>query len=297
MNYDVAIAYRICPRISGRPPVFQNDKLRLAELCVKSLKAGLGTLRAKVWVLLDNCPPEYERLFTDLWDANDLVLIRYPGIGNRGTFMEQIRVLATQTDATRVFFAEDDYLYLPAQMQNAVDLLDQHKEVDFITPYDHPDYYSLRVHRHKHQTIGCGGHRWRTVATTTCTFLTRQSTLVAARPVLESYYRPILFNRVTDNAVWLSLTKHGVFNPFNIVRYVIPHRFWAWGFLVAWAANWRHILFGRRMNLWAPKPSLATHMLAGLLGVGVDWSQELRRQTTARSRSHLSKPSDVEFLA
>ena len=81
-SYDVAVAYRIYPKMSSpTPPVFAEDKLQLSEFCLKSFKNSLGGLRVKLWVLLNNCPPVYETLFTQLWPAEDLVLVRYPGVG------------------------------------------------------------------------------------------------------------------------------------------------------------------------------------------------------------------------
>jgi hypothetical protein len=41
--------------------------------------------------------------------------------------------------------------------------------------------------------------------------------------------------------------------------------------------NWRQILFGKRYTLWIPVPSLATHMVSGLLAPYVDWEQEFRQ--------------------
>jgi hypothetical protein len=58
-RFDLAVAYRVYPGISKEPAVHADDKLRLAELCLRSFKEALGTLRVKVWALLDGCPPEY----------------------------------------------------------------------------------------------------------------------------------------------------------------------------------------------------------------------------------------------
>jgi hypothetical protein len=40
---------------------------------------------------------------------------------------------------------------------------------------------------------------------------------------------------------------------------------------LAWRYAWRQILFGKCRTLWAPAPSLATHMEIGGLAPGVDW--------------------------
>jgi len=62
-KYDVAVAYRIYPRVSKIPAMFPEDKFRLAKLCLRSLRASLGGVRAKMFVLLDGCPREFEGLY------------------------------------------------------------------------------------------------------------------------------------------------------------------------------------------------------------------------------------------
>jgi len=123
-SYDLAVAYRINPKMSAHPPpIFAEDKFKLAELCLKSFKNSLGGLRVKVWALLNNCPPEYEAMFKKLWLAEDLALVRFPGVAAGTTLHEQSRILAEQTDAEIAYFAEDDYFYLPGQFQQAVNFL------------------------------------------------------------------------------------------------------------------------------------------------------------------------------
>src|SRR6185295_15512747 len=99
-GYDVAAAYRIYPKVSAnRPPIFAEDKFKLAELCFKSFKDSLAGLRVKLWVLLNACPPVYEKIFTELWAPEDLILVRYEGVGAGTTLHEQSRILTEQTDA------------------------------------------------------------------------------------------------------------------------------------------------------------------------------------------------------
>src|SRR5438270_8704113 len=87
-KYDVAIAYRIYPKVAkpalGLP--FSDDKYRLAEVCLESFRRSLGNLQAKIWVLLDGCPPHYTDLFRKYFDPEDLTLIPLQGVGNYQTF-------------------------------------------------------------------------------------------------------------------------------------------------------------------------------------------------------------------
>ena len=140
-GYDLAVAYRIYPKMStAPPPVFAEDKFKLAELCLKSFKDSLGGLRVKLWALLNNCPAEYEALFTKLWPAEDLVLVRFPGVAAGTTLYEQFRILAEQTDAEIVYFAEDDYFYLPGQFELAVDFQAKSR-CRFCDSHDYPDQH------------------------------------------------------------------------------------------------------------------------------------------------------------
>ena len=58
-QYDLAIAYRVYPVVSkpAQSLPLGEDKYLLSEVCFRSFKESLGTLRAKIWVLLDSCPP------------------------------------------------------------------------------------------------------------------------------------------------------------------------------------------------------------------------------------------------
>jgi hypothetical protein len=309
-EYDVAVAYRICPHLSRTPPpVYQDSKFKLAGLCLRSFKASLGALRAKMWVILDNCPAEYEALVTSLWPVEDLVLVRYPdcdneknnrmpptkpamasgtGTGSRlkslwrtlrspvspanaATFHKQIEILANQNDSEFVFFAEDDYFYLPGRFHLLLDLMQKNEDVDFCTPADHLDFYTDSFHQHKMRLKVEQGQVWKTANGTTGTFATRKATLRQTRSTLLS------LGRNTDAGMWLSLTKHHVLNPCDLLTqpFIFPYRGASLAF--AWLLNWRQILFGRRYTLFVPVPSIATHMDAKLLAPFVDWEKEFRQ--------------------
>ena len=145
---DLVIAYRIYPKVAdaaiGLP--LAEDKLQLSEVCLKSLRDSLGSLRIKLWALLDGCPKEYEDLFRKYFDSNDLVLLPLGGVGNQATFAKQIEILLQQQESELVYFAEDDYFYLPGQFRCMVDFLLQHRDVHFVSPYDHLDYYTMALH-------------------------------------------------------------------------------------------------------------------------------------------------------
>ena len=147
-GYDVAIACRVYPKMSANlPPVLSGDKLKLTELCLASLKDSLGGLRAKLWVILNDCPPEYDAMFKRVWGVEDLVLAHYPGVPPSVTLHEASRILAGQTDAEIVYFACDDYFYLPGQFQQAVEFIRQNRDADFVSLYDHLDFHTTDLHK------------------------------------------------------------------------------------------------------------------------------------------------------
>jgi hypothetical protein len=281
-RYDLAVAYRIYPKMSATPPpVFADDKFKLAELCLKSFKESVAGLRVKLWVLLNDCPPAYEKLLTDLWPAEDLVLVRYPGVPPGITLQEQLRILVEQTDAEITYFAEDDYFYLPGQFEQAVNFLKQNPDADFAAPFDHPDLHTTDLHNLPGETREFGGKKWRSCVSATHTFLAKRDALIERQSFFLRLLQDFKGRTCPDLAMWMALTKKRVFNPVKFVRWSIPHRFWTGSIFLAWYHCWRQILFGRRYTLWIPHPSIATHMVAGFEAPGIDWQNEFQK-TMAR---------------
>jgi hypothetical protein len=270
-TYDVAVVYRIYPGVSKTPALFPRDKYRLAALCVKSFRASLGGLKAKVRVLLDNCPPEYEELFKGCFDPEDLELIRLEGAGNAATFLKQVEILLRQEDSEIVYFAEDDYFYLPGDFIRLVEFIRDGGDVDFVSPHDHPAYYFHNVSDHPNRMRTFNGRHWRSAGTACLTFLTTKTVLRRTERVFRSYAR-----RNSDSSLWLSLTKYKVLDPVAIVRALLGDRETFKIIAKAWYFCWRQILFGRRWNLWVPLPAVATHMEKGDLSPGIDWEARMR---------------------
>jgi hypothetical protein len=272
-SYDLAVAYRIYPKVSGSALSlpFGDDKYRLADICLKSFKASLAGLRVKLWVLLDGCPPKYIDLFTKYFDVDDLVLMTLNGIGNEATFSRQIEILVTQQDAEVVYFAEDDYLYLSGEFECMIDFLLKHEDAHFVSPYDHLDCYTTELHRTPKRLNVHGGRHWRTAASTCLTFLTTQETLRKTQAVFRHYKR-----RSFDCSLWLSLTKNRIFNPLFFSRQLMRERFFCRIIVKSWLYCWQQILFGQRWKLWVPIPGIATHLDSNALSPNVDWGALMR---------------------
>lgn len=254
-EYDLTVAYRIYPNVSKVPPVFKEDKYKLSEFCINSFKRALGNLRAKIIVLFDNCPVEYEYLFKNQFNEEDLEFIHLEGVGNQATFGLQIKTLLEQEYSELVYFAEDDYFYMPHTFEEMIDLI-KNEDVDFVSPYDHLDYYNYIMHDHKVLIKATEKRHWKTSSATCLTFLTTKKTLRKTRKTFESYTKGNW-----DSSLWLSLSKEGLWNPFKIVcNYIRGEKLFAAIILMAWYHCWTQIIFGSRYKLWTPMPTLGIHL-------------------------------------
>jgi hypothetical protein len=283
-SYDIAVAYRICPKVADVASPFPgaDDKYRLSEICLRSFKDSLGGLRARIWALMDDCPAKYADLFSKYFDPDDLTLLNLGGIGNHATFRRQIEILLEQQDSRVVYFAEDDYLYLPGQFRCMVEFLLEHADAHFVSPYDHLDCYTMELHREPKWLKVHGGRHWRTASSTCLTFLTRKETLEKTQTAFHNYKR-----RSLDCSIWLSLTKRRVFNPYFVFRHLFRDRLFSKVVLKSWLYCWQQILFGRKWKLWVPIPAVATHLDAKALSPNVEWRslmEQANRQTQEEIR-------------
>ncbi|MEX1139055.1 MAG: glycosyltransferase family 2 protein [Bacteroidota bacterium] len=275
-NYDLSVAYRVYPGISKDPILFPRDKFKLAEVCLNSFRRSLAGLKVKMFVLLDQCPPEYEMLFRRSFDPQDLELIPVPKTGNRGTFGLQIDVLLGQQDSDLVYFAEDDYYYLPDQFQRMIRFIRADADVSFVAPFDHPDCYRLDLHNTRAQLRSFENSQWRTANSTCLTFLTAKTTLQKVEAVFRSYT-----HGNSDTGLWLSLTKQKIFNPLAVIRSLQSDKITAKAVIQSWSYCWRNIAFGKRRMLWTPIPTIATAVERSCLAPGYDWESLLAEESQA----------------
>jgi hypothetical protein len=271
---DLAVCCRIYPRVSGNPVFGFREKLDLVRLNLETFKEAAGNLKLKMWFLLDNCPPVYEELVRSFFPFPDVEVIRLAGEGNWATFRRQVEILASQTDAELVYFAEDDYIYLPEALKHGVEFFQRHPEAEFLTLYDHADHYTKYIHRLCSQPVIEGVHQWRPVASTCLTFMARRTALNEVAGVLKTFGAGN-----SDLGIWLSLTKRGVLNPWSFVRSLGDGLFVSASHALAWRYAWKQIIHGKRRKLWAPIPSLATHMETSGLAPGVGWQKIFNGRT------------------
>jgi hypothetical protein len=280
-SYDLAVAYRIYPRIAeaARGLPFSHDKYKLADICLRSFRDSLGGLRVKMWVLADGCSPEYVDLFSSCFDPRSITVLSLDQIGNRATFAKQIDILLMQNSAEAVYFAEDDYYYLPNQFHLMLQFMQAHPDVDFVTPYDHLDCYTLALHNRPEWLRVFGEHHWRTAASTCLTFLTTRRRLSETESVFRSYCRGNY-----DASLWLSLTKQAVFSPAALMRGPERHHM-ARVMAKTWLYGWRQVLAGKKRRLWVPVPGIATHLCASALSPGIDWRALMLEASRSQANS------------
>lgn len=258
-KYDIAIAYRVYPGLAKNVLMAGSwrNKLHFSEVCLKSLVRGLDGVKYRMFALLDGCDSGYEDIFRS--NCKDVEIIKYrPLIGNRGTFSAQMDILLKQADAEAIYFAEDDYFYKDGAISEMFDML-KREDVDFIAPYDHPDLYTRKdLHNYKSEIVFHGKRHWRTAASVCFTFLTKKQ-------VFKETERPFRsFNKISDFAVWLAITKMKRYDaPYKTLKRMYKH-------------NFLHILTARPFRLWSPMPSLATHMVATHTAPGTDWEKLIK---------------------
>lgn len=265
----IAIAYRIYPGISKSPAIHSDSKYKLSELCAASFSQSLVGIDYKMWVILDNCPDEYKALFHKYF--TNIEFIETNAIGNGLTFKKQIEVLLEQDYSENIFFAEDDYFYLPDCMNKILDFLQSDHKPDFVTPYDHLDYYTMNIHKHKKEEITFNKHKWRTENGACLTFLSTKKVLAQTQKVFLTYAK-----KNYDTSLWIALTKQRAFNPLMYISPSLQGMSWFKTYVKLWLYT-PYFPFIPKYKLYTPVPSLSTHLEKHFLAPNIDWQAEFAK--------------------
>lgn len=280
-KYDLTVAYRIYPKVSKVPPVFSEDKYNLSDLCLNSFKKSLGSLKVKMFVLVDGCPPEYEELFLKYFDSRDITFIKLDGVGNYATFGLQIKTLLEQNFSEIIYFAEDDYLYFPDQFEDMVQFLKENEDVDFVSPYDHLDYYNSKLHDlHDYASfikISKNKH-WRTAGSTCLTFLTTKETLEKTKNVFLTFTEGN-----EDSSLWFNLTKYNM-SKWNMLKISIKNPYLLKVLYKTLTQDKTQTNSNKKWKLWVPIPTIATHMENDYLSPTINWDEVIKRRINETSK-------------
>lgn len=267
-KYDVAIAYRIYPKISKVPPVYPDDKYKLSELCLASLVKSLSRIRAKWFIILDNCPNEYRKMFEKYLSETDTDYIETQVQNNGRTFGMQMDLLLEQNFSNIIYFAEDDYFYLPDTFQEMISAI-QRPDFDFVSPYDHLDSYTREFHNLPYYIKFDGKRHWRSAGSTTMTFLTTKDKLKKTEKVFRTYIR-----KNYDSSLWMTLTRNKIANPFRFLYLLSKDHETLKIYAKAWIYTPLKTLFGKKYTLYTPIPSIAQHLDNKCLAPGIDWDNK-----------------------
>lgn len=263
-KYDIAVAWRIYPGVSKTPLIHGDNKLQLVTTCLRSFVISARGLRVSYYFILDGCPPAYRHMIEGLGVGGKLTFIELPGEGNLATFARQVEILRTQEDADIVYFAEDDYLYVPDQFHKLVDLI-RTGRCDFASCYLHRDIFTHPIHDHKRRVMYEADTCWLQVSSTCLTFITSRSTLQQTAKVLLTYSKGN-----NDCAMWLVLTKTHIWNPWAWIRYLRKPDC-AGIMKVAVKRSFLYFFLPRRYSLYVPFPAIGTHLEKGCESPGADW--------------------------
>ena len=266
MDYGVSIALRVSPTLNSKHIHFKT-KYELVKACFKSLVRALEGLDFELFVILDGCPKHFEKIFRENVEEHNLKIVNVGGVGNSATFLLQTLILSDLSSSDYVYFAEDDYFYI-GSVREMLELASKKPFVDFVSPYDHPDYYFRRdLHPYKFVYLKYGNRLWKNVMSTCCTFLTKKSTLMEVRELLQSY------KKVSDYYMWYLLTRKVPLK--NMIRVSPRPRYLR---RLAYLLRYMQKYSSRRAySLWVPEPTIATHMQEGCLSPKVDWSKHFNR--------------------
>lgn len=270
MQYDIAIAYRCYPKVSKSPKYRKENKLDIVKYGLTSLKLCLQGLHAKFFIIDDGCPTEYETTIKEILKGIDVEYIKTNKIGNFATYKMQLDLLSQQNESEIVYLAEDDYLYSEKWFQEAIDLLKKWI-ADFITLFDHGNYYRARHHSVKHKYYIAKKRIRKTVPSTCLTFMTKKSTLLSTKRIFIYFTK-----RCWDHPMWLIMTKYNLFRFIdidrkNLVRKIIPIEFIYP--IMARVFGRRYICFKKKQKLMAPIPSIATHLESEDIAPLIEWEK------------------------
>ena len=273
-KYDLAIAYRIYPKISKIQAIHPDNKYELSRVCLESFYNSVKNVKAYIYIILDGCPLEYQKLFEETLIGIDYEFIEKGGIGNAQTFNLQMDLLLNQDKSDVIYFAEDDYFYLENAFTELIKAI-KHPDVDFVTPYDHPDTYRTDFHNYKKKYIKIEGYKWGIMSSTTMTFMTTKRVLKETKNIFYTYTV-----RNYDASLWLSLTKLNAFNVALMTKLLFTNFQFFKYFLKLYYFSFGQTIFGKKRILVQAVPALATHMETAFLSRDIDWYNEFKKYET-----------------
>lgn len=194
----------MCDIPSTNPsPIYQEDKFKLNEMCLKSVITAFKDIKPKMVFICDYCPEKYTEMIERVVPFDKE--IHYTTLGINGSCLYQYD-LAEQSDDDLFFFQECDYLWRGSVGANFVEAI---KHFGLVSPYDHPDFYTrYDIHPKEVELTVFNNEHFRKSRRNTMTFAMTKEKFEDGKEILRKY-------GYLDNDVWIELSARGtkLFTP------------------------------------------------------------------------------------
>jgi len=163
------VYYRMTPNLSqhdARRPRYPFEKIKLADMCLRSFVEAFTEVKPKIHFILDKCGPE--------WDETIKKNTPFEYEIEHVEFGSMFQTIPYQWDLAKniddyVLFQEDDYVWLKDTGKKFFDAV---KVFEFVSPYDHGEFYTRTQGQHQppFDIKLVGEQHWRTIDFTTMTW-------------------------------------------------------------------------------------------------------------------------------
>lgn len=275
-KFDLVIAYRIYPEVTKPTFIHEDDKLKLAAVCLSSLVQSAAGLHVRMHCICDGCPDVFiEMLQSTIPSTWTVSFDRTDRIGNYRTFSRQIDFLKEHTsDGVLSMFAEDDYYYLPGALESFVQLLAKSDDWDYATPYRHPNVETISYWAREigplNRTKRVG---FRYVPSTCLTFLVKDMSR------FNSHFWKRFSHQFGDGPLWVATTIDPIRTVSCLVRATLR---WEKSFMkIFWRSLVLKCLYSQDgSRLIEPTTNISTHAEKPFLSKGTDWIQVARSSSS-----------------
>ena len=226
----MTIFYRLCGIASTNPsPIYQEDKYKLNELCLRSFREAFREVNPNVLFLADYCGEEYDEMIRRILPFKYDIF--HSEIGINETCLLQYKMAHDIDDD--FLFAECDYLWRPNTGQQ---LLEAIQRFELVSPYNHLNFYKDRsIHSNQVTLELYEDELYRTTERNTMTFGMTKEAFEQNKDILNKY-------GYLDNEVWREMREN--YYPLWVPTYSIAtHMAKDWlAPSVKWEALWKTLI-------------------------------------------------------
>lgn len=193
----MTVIYRLCGIASSNPsPIFQDNKYKLNELCLKSFITAFSDVRPEVIFLFDKCGVEYYKMIEQV-PFN--YKIEESNLGINGTMLKAYEIASQLEDYA--IFQECDYLYKGTIGKKYLAAM---KQLGIVSPYDHPNFYHAReYHKEECRIKLVNNTHFRTCERNTMTWGCHSNLIKQYREIFDRH-------GYLDGQVWYDLKAEGI---------------------------------------------------------------------------------------